>query len=116
MRRGDVILVNFPFTDQTGSKVRPALVVMADSYNRKLAQTIVALISGSKNRKVGDPSQLVVDPTTPEGASSGLRSVSVVLCETLLTMQQKRSLGAIGHFSAPLMAKVDDCLRSVLDV
>jgi hypothetical protein len=27
--RGDVVLVDYPFSDQTGSKVRPALIVQA---------------------------------------------------------------------------------------
>ena len=28
--RGDVVLVDYPFSDRTGSKVRPALVVQND--------------------------------------------------------------------------------------
>ena len=27
IRRGDVVIVDFPYSDQTGRKVRPALVV-----------------------------------------------------------------------------------------
>jgi mRNA-degrading endonuclease toxin of MazEF toxin-antitoxin module len=30
VRRGDIVLVDFPYSDQTGRKVRPALVVQAD--------------------------------------------------------------------------------------
>ena len=29
MKRGDVVLMDYPFSDGTGSKVRPALVVLA---------------------------------------------------------------------------------------
>jgi mRNA interferase MazF len=31
---GDVVLVQFPFTNQTNSKRRPAVVVSKASYNR----------------------------------------------------------------------------------
>jgi mRNA interferase MazF len=33
-RRGDVVLVPMDFTDRSGSKVRPAIVVSAEEYNR----------------------------------------------------------------------------------
>ena len=31
---GDVVLVPFPFTDQTTTKKRPAVVVSSDAYHR----------------------------------------------------------------------------------
>ncbi len=36
---GDVVLVPFPFTDQTASKKRPAVVVSADAYHQRLPVT-----------------------------------------------------------------------------
>jgi mRNA-degrading endonuclease toxin of MazEF toxin-antitoxin module len=41
MKRGDVIIVDFLFSDRTGSKVRPALVVQADDFNARLSDTII---------------------------------------------------------------------------
>jgi len=41
MMRGDVIIVDFPFSDRTGSKVRPALIVQADEFNARLSDTIM---------------------------------------------------------------------------
>lgn len=35
VQRGDVVVVDFPYSDQTGSKLRPALVVQADALNQK---------------------------------------------------------------------------------
>jgi mRNA-degrading endonuclease toxin of MazEF toxin-antitoxin module len=40
-RRGDVIVVNVLFTGQAGSKPRPALVVSADSFHKKLPDLMV---------------------------------------------------------------------------
>ena len=42
MKRGDVIIVDFPFSDAAGSKVRPALIVQADELNQRLDDTILA--------------------------------------------------------------------------
>ena len=43
--RGDVILVDFPFSAGGGSKVRPAVVVQNDRDNRRLTNVIVAMIT-----------------------------------------------------------------------
>jgi len=40
---GDVVLVPFPFTDQTVSKKRPAVVVSSDAYHRDRPDVIVAV-------------------------------------------------------------------------
>ncbi len=33
MKRGDVVIIDFPYSDRTGSKVRPSLVVQSDMLN-----------------------------------------------------------------------------------
>jgi mRNA interferase MazF len=43
--RGDVVLVDFPFSAGGGSKVRPAVVVQNDRDNRRLTNIIVAMIT-----------------------------------------------------------------------
>ena len=43
--RGQVIVVNVPFSNHTGIKPRPALVVTTDSFHRDLPDLIVCPIS-----------------------------------------------------------------------
>lgn len=42
---GDVVLVPFPFTDQTTTKKRPAVVVSSDVFNSQYADLIVMAIT-----------------------------------------------------------------------
>ena len=49
VKRGDVVLVDYPFTTG-GAKVRPALVVQNERDNTRMTNTIVAQISGNTAR------------------------------------------------------------------
>ncbi len=44
-KRGDIVLVSFPFTDLSSSKRRPALVVSPDSFNDAGADLVLAAIT-----------------------------------------------------------------------
>src|SRR5690242_9302283 len=114
MKRGDVVLVDFPNSDRTGSKLRPALVVQADTLNQKLDDTILALITSSKRRMVGSTTQLFIDVSTADGKKTGLRLDSIVQCENLVTYEQSLLGKQLGEFSPILMASVDNCLRAAL--
>ena len=116
VRRGEVVLVDFPYSDHTGSKVRPALVVQADMWNQQLDDTILALITSSRRRRVGATTQLFIDMTTAEGRQTGLRLNSVVQCENLLTYDQDLILRVIGHLSATAMQQIDACLKAALGI
>src|SRR5262249_24158079 len=67
--RGEIVLVDYPFSDRTGSKVRPALVVQTDALNTRIDDTILAAISRSTHRV--SATQLLIDLTTAEGAATG---------------------------------------------
>ena len=112
--RGDVVLVDYPFSDRTGSKVRPALVVQVDTLNRRITDTILAAISRSTHR--ASATQLFIDISTPEGIQTGLRQNSMIQCENLLTYDQGLILTKIGGLSTPLMEHVNDCLKAALDL
>ena len=57
VHRGDVVMVDWQFSDRRGVKTRPALIVQADQFNSHLDDTILALITGSKRRRVGQPTR-----------------------------------------------------------
>jgi mRNA interferase MazF len=115
MKRGDVVLVPFPFQDRLGEKVRPAVVVQSDAENRRLANTVLAMVTGNLS-DAGQPTTVLVDPATPDGASSGLAGRSLVKCYNLATVRQSRILKVIGHLSDPIMRKVNDALKAALEL
>ena len=48
--RGDVVLVNFVFSDETGVRRRPALVVSSDAYHQGRQEAIIAAITSTVDR------------------------------------------------------------------
>jgi mRNA interferase MazF len=54
-RRGDIVLADLPFTDRTGSKVRPAVVVQSDRNNQRLDDVILVLITRTTIRALTEP-------------------------------------------------------------
>jgi len=115
MNRGDVVLVDFPYSDGSSGKIRPSLVVQHDVLNHKTRETIVAMISGNISR-VGEPHQLLIDPSTPDGRASGLHGASAVICSHLFTIEQGLVLRAIGRLSDATMKQIDDCLKAALGI
>jgi mRNA interferase MazF len=110
MKRGDVALLDYPFSDASGSKVRPVLIVQNDRDNLRLTSTIVVLITKNVSR-AHEPTQLLIDISTPAGQQSGLNRTSAVTCTNLFTVSQVKILRIIGSLPAPVMAQIDACLK-----
>lgn len=116
VNRGDVVLVDYPFADATGSKVRPALVVQSDYNNGRIANTVVVMITRRKHMAASEPTQVLVDPRSPEGQTTGLLTQSAITCENLFTVNQRRIIRTLGRASDGLMRAVDDSLKAALDL
>ena len=76
IRRGDIILADLPFSDRSGSKVRPGLVVQCDANNVRLQDVIVAVITRTTKLAAIEPTQLLIDITTPDGRATRLLHTS----------------------------------------
>lgn len=50
-KRGDVVLVGFVFSDESGQKLRPALVISSSAYNRGRKEVVVAAITSNVRRR-----------------------------------------------------------------
>jgi mRNA interferase MazF len=115
MKRGDIVLLDYPYTDGSGSKVRPVLIVQNDRDNQRLMNTIVALITKNVSR-VHEPTQFLIDVATPDGQQSGLNQSSAVACGNLFTVAQTKVRRVIGTLPASAMVQIDTCLKAALEL
>lgn len=110
--RGDVVMVDWFFSDRTGSKLRPAVVAQADFLNSLIDDTVVLAITRTSR---GAPStEVLVDPAVEN--RSGLRFVSVVSCNNFLTADQSLIRRFLGRLSSTAMQRVDACLKTALQL
>jgi mRNA interferase MazF len=114
-KRGDVVIAQFPFVGGSG-KTRPAVVVQCDRLNGQIQNTILAMITGTVRLVGREPTQFLIDPATPEGASSGLKYPSAVKCENLVTLAQTDIQKTIGYLSDVLVQRLNDCLKAALEL
>ena len=109
--RGQVIVVNVPFSDQSGTKPRPALVVSAEAFHAKLPDLIVCPIS-SQSRFYRRPG--LGDCPLREWRAVGLQHPSTVRISKILAVDKAIIKRPLGRLSAPDLARVEAGLRQSL--
>src|SRR5437763_14171495 len=109
MNRGEVVELDWPFSDRTGSKTRPAVVVQADFLNGLIDDTILVQITGTRHGIPG--TEVTIDPTIESAA--GLRKFCYISCTNALTLDQALVLRTIGYLSDDAMKQTDACLKAV---
>src|SRR5437764_6054754 len=110
MTRGDVVEVDWQFSDLQGSKRRPAVVVQADFLNGLIDDTILVQITSTRHGIPG--TEVELDPAVE--TASGLKKVCVASCANVTTFEQVRVLRTIGYLSDVSMVQIGDCLKNVL--
>jgi mRNA interferase MazF len=102
-KRGDIVLIPFPFTDLSGLKVRPALVL---SQQDKGSDVIVVFISSKHKSSAVVP----IMPTQ----QNGIKIASYIICDKIATLDRKIVLGQLGRLESEVQSKVDKTVAAVL--
>ena len=105
--RGDVVLVNFLFSDETGVKRRPAVVVSSDEYNRARNEAIIAAITSRTDRL------FYGDHLIKDWRGAGLLRPSVATA-ILRTIKQDMAHVRLGILRGPDVAEIDAQLQNIL--
>ncbi len=112
MRRGEVVEVDWQFSDLTGSKRRPAVVVQADFLNGIIDDTILVKIT---SKRYGIPgTEVKIDPAVE--TTAGLVKLCYASCKDILTRDQALVLRTVGVLSDAAMQQIEACLKVVMDI
>jgi mRNA interferase MazF len=86
---GAIVLTRFPFTDLSGGKVRPALVISRDNVRR--SDVVLAFIT-SKSHAAALPDSLPIAPSV----ATGLKAPSIVRFDKIVTLETRVIAGKLG--------------------
>lgn len=105
---GDVVLVLFPFTDQSATKKRPAVVVSSHAYSLNKRDIVIMAITGQVRTPLGFGEAMVADWN-----AAGLVKESV-LKPVVATIEQRLVFRALGRLTEPDLKALRGVLGSVL--
>ena len=110
-RRGQVVVVDVPFSDRSGSKPRPAVIVSDEGFHRGLPDLIVCPIS-SQPRFFRRPG--VGDFPLSDWRRVGLRHPSTVRISKILAVDKQIIKRILGALVSPDLTGVERGLRGAL--
>lgn len=108
-RFGDLVLVPFPFTDQTGIKRRPAIVVSSDAYHRERPDVVLMAVTSQLLRPAGAVGEVLIT----EWQEAGLPKASLIK-PVLTTIEKRLILRKLGELQESDRAALRRALGVIL--
>ena len=105
---GDLVLVPFPFTDQSTSKRRPAVVVSSNAYHRERPDLIILAVTSQARPATGIGEAAVV-----KWKEAGLLKPSV-LKPVLATIERSLVLRKLGTLEEEDRRALREVLRAIV--
>jgi len=110
-RRGDVVLVPFPFTDLSSTKQRPALVVSQDTFNGTRDDLLVVAVT-SQDPSILSPDEFLIPAA--KLAACGPPKPSILKLTKLVTLHRRLIVNRIGALPDTTPAQALARLRGLI--
>lgn len=110
MKQRDIVLVPFPFSDQSGHKVRPALIISNNAFNSKKEDIIICAITS--NLKISEYSINIEQKDIEEGILYDKSSIKV---ETILKIKKELVIKAIATIKESSFKKVINIILNLFE-
>ena len=113
IKRGDILLLSFPFTGLQTRKVRPALVVSSNSFNKRSQDAIFVFIT---TKEYTGPFDIRIEGTDPSFQTTKLKAASTLRISKLMCLEQKLAVRRLGRADKHILNKVNTALKSLFDL
>ena len=105
MAKGDIVLITFPFTDLSGSRLRPSIVLTETSSDL----TVCFITTQIHWQELTD---VVLMPTI----TNGLRQQSLIRTSKIATLDRTLVKGLLGRLSSTELVDLDSKLKILLQL
>ena len=103
MKKGDIVLIPFPFTDLTGNKTRPAIILIDSEEN-----VTVCFITSQLNYQ--NEFDIHIQPSP----LNGLKKPSIIRLSKLATIDKELVIGLLGELDNQYLELVNKTLIQLL--
>jgi len=105
MNKGDILLIPFPFTDLSGAKKRPALVLIS-------AENDVTVCFITTQHKWLSEFDIEIEPTE----SNGLKKASLVRLSKIATVDRSLAIGLLGKLDENHIKQLNEKLIQLFQI
>lgn len=100
MPKGDIVLITFPFTDLSGSKLRPAVVLA----QKNLDFTVCFITTQIQWQEQSD---VILNPNS----TNGLKATSLIRISKIATLDKSLSKGLLGRLNQNELSELNSKLK-----
>lgn len=102
---GDIILIPFPFTDLTGNKLRPAVILIATEYDLTLSFVTTQI-------KWKEATDIELSPTR----ANGIKLPSLIRLSKIATVDKSLAIGKLGQLRQNEITELNQKLKTLLQL
>jgi len=103
MAKGDIVLITFPFTDLTGSKLRPAVILVDTAIDL----TVCFITTQLQWQETTDVQLMPTD-------SNGLKKQSLIRTSKIATLDKTLAKGLLGRLNSQELSDLNNKLKTLL--
>lgn len=112
-KKGTIILIPFPFTDLSSTKIRPALIVSSNIIKRD--DIVVVFISSLRPKKL-QKTDIALKVSDLGFKNTGLKNDSIIKINKMATLDKKIVIGELGEIDRLIQKKVNQKIKTLFDL
>lgn len=112
-KKGAIILVPFPYTDLSGQKIRPAVVL---SSGQGLGDDVIVSFISANVKNPLPEHHVLLNQTLKSFNKTGLKSSSVIKVNKIATLEKKIILGELGKIDDSIEREINKKLQNLFSL